>query len=451
MGTFRTKPLSRRMMLRGLGAAISLPFLEAMLPHRGGVAFAAENTPLRMLAYYVPNGIHMQSWTPAQEGVAFMPSGILAPLAPVKDDVLVLTGLENKPARPDGPGDHASGTGAFLTVRHPRKTAGTDIQNGISVDQVAANALKDQTKFASIQLGMDGGGSDGNCDSGYSCAYARNISWAGEKTPLPKITDVRRAFDYLFAGFDPDASAEAVARRRAYGKSVLDYVREDARRLQEQVGKTDKQKLDEYLTGVRELERRVEQDENGPVCAQPSEPGAPTSVASKARAMADIMTAAFECDLTRVISFMLANAGSGRNYQNEPGVNVSGNHHQISHHESRQDNYNKLIAINTWEVQQFTYLLERLKEKTDVTGNTLLHNSAIFFSSEISDGNRHNHNNMPVLLAGHGGGAFTPGRHVRYQGDPSVANLFLSMLGSVGVAVDSFGMDSTGPLPQLKL
>lgn len=452
MSTFKTPQLNRRTFLRGAGAALALPFLEAMMPWRSLRAEELE-IPRRLLAYYVPNGIHMANWTPEQTGASWALSRTLAPLANVKDDLLILTGLENRPARPDGAGDHASGTGAFITAAHPKKTEGADIQNGISVDQqaVLSLGLKEKTRFASLQLGMDGGGATGNCDSGYSCAYARNISWADAQTPLPKISDVKQAFDYIFGGFDPNADAQAVAKRRFYQKSVLDYVQEDAKQLQQRLGAKDRQKLQQYLDGVRDLELRVEQDNNGPTCAAPSEPGATTNYAGKARAMADLMVAAFECDMTRVITFMLANAGSGRNYQSEQGVEVSGNHHQISHHESKPENFEMLTKINIWEVKQFAYLLEGLKSKKDIDGKTLLENSMVFFSSEISDGNRHNHNDMPIIFAGHAGGQISPGRHVRYDNVPPVANLFVSMLQMMGAQETSFGVDSTGPLNMLKV
>lgn len=447
MSTHRRKALSRRTFLKGAGATIALPFLEAMLP-RTARAQGMTEVPRRMLVYYVPNGIHMPEWTPDEAGASWTAKRILAPLESLRSEFSVITGLENNSgwAHGDGPGDHARGTGTFLTARRIKKTDGTDIRNGVSVDQVAAEALKDKTRFASLQLGMDGGGSTGNCDSGYSCAYARNISWANETTPLPKMTDVGQAFDYIFGGFDPQQSAESIARRRAYRKSILDYVRQDTTALQQKLGATDRAKLDQYLTGLRELERRVEADTNGPACTPPEEGGAPTSYAAKAQAMADLMVAAFQCDLTRVMTFMLSNAGSGRNYQNEPGVNVSGNHHQISHHESKAENFEKLTKIGTWEVQQFAYLLEGLKGAEDVDGNSVLDNSLVYFSSEISDGNRHNHDNLPVILAGGGGGALRRGEHIRVADKTPVANLYLTMLRLMGLDNMSFGADSTGEL-----
>ena len=450
MSTYRRKPLGRRTFLRGAGATLALPFLEAMLPSR--VAFAqGMDVPRRMAVFYVPNGIHMQEWKPEATGRNWAAKQILAPLESLREHFLVLSGLENSSgwSGGDGPGDHARGTGTFITARRIRKTDGSDIQNGVSMDQVAADALKDKTRYPSLQFGMDGGGSTGNCDSGYSRTYSRNISWANETTPLPKITDVRQAFDYTFASFDSTQSAEAIARRRALRKSVLDYVKEDTTKLQQQLGQKDKIKLEQYMDGVRELERRVEMDLNGPVCTPPSEPGAATSFADKARMMADIMAANFECDMTRVITFMLSNASSGRNYQSEPGVEVSGNHHQISHHESKAENYAKLVQIAKWEVTQFAYFLNALNSKTDVDGNTLLHNSLVFFSSEISDGNAHNHDNLPVLLAGRGGGQIKSGEHIQLPNKTPVANLFLTMLQNVGVSSSSFGADSTGVLSEI--
>lgn len=450
MSTYRRMPLGRRTFLRGAGATLALPFLEAMLP-RTASAQGMMEVPRRLLVYYVPNGIHMQEWTPDQVGASWAPKQILQPLMGLKSHFSVLTGIENDSGKAyqDGAGDHARGTGTFLTARRVKKTDGDDIQNGVSFDQVAAGVLKDKTRFPSLQLGMQGGGSTGNCDSGYSCAYSRNISWADATTPLPKMTDVKQLFDYLFAGFDPGQTREMIERRRALRKSVIDYVKDETSSLQKQLGKVDNVKLEQYLDGVRELERRVEMDDNGPICTPPAAPGGTTTFASKAQIMADLMVGAFECDMTRIITFMLDNAGSGRNYQNEPGVEVSGNHHQISHHESKQENYDKLVKIATWEVTQFAYLLQKLQEKQDVDGNSLLHNSLLFLSSEISDGNRHNHDNLPVLLAGHGGGKIKTGQHFKFDAKLPVANLFLTMLQNVGVQATSFGADSTGTVSEI--
>lgn len=445
---YRGKPfrLSRRSFLGGAAAAISLPMLEAMAPF-GSKAWAQNEPALRMLAYYVPNGMHMPSFTPADDGAGFTLSETLMPLANVRDDIVVITGLENIAARPDGPGDHAAGTGSFLTATHVFKTEGADIQNGISVDQVAANAIGAATPYASLQLGMDGGGSTGNCDSGYSCAYARNISWAGPQTPLPKTVDPTIVFDRLFAGFDPQATVEEREMRVRLKRSILDYAIEDTNKLKTRLGARDNLKLDEFLTGVRDLETRIADLDPASQCGVPDRPGGTYNVTEKAQIMADLMVLAFQCDMTRVQSFMLANAGSGRQYD---FLGITEGHHQISHHQSLQANYDMLRIINQWEIEQFAYLVERLKATPDgPDGGNLLENTCVFISSEISDGNRHNHDDMPVILAGQAGGAWQTGRHIRFGQNQPIANLFISMLNGVGVPTQTFGMDGTSQLAQL--
>ena len=431
--------LSRRTFLKGAGTAIALPFLEAMLPRRAHAQ--ATIAPRRILAYYVPNGIHMAAWTPEREGVYAL-TPILSPLVNVKDDVLVITGLQNAPARPDGPGAHASGTGAFLTCAHPFKTEGRDLRNGISMDQVAAGAIGGETLFKSLQLGTDGGGSTGDCDAGYSCAYARNISWADENTPLAKEVNPRAVFDRLFVGRDPTASAETARKRKLYRTSILDYVKESATQLQAKLGKTDRQKIDEYLTGVRELETRITMLDDGPAC-RGERPEVPETFEERVRIMSDLIVTAFSCDLTRVISFMLGNAGSNHVYSN---LDIRDGHHQISHHQGNPVNHEQLTRIDTWEVAQLAYLLERMKNVREGE-NTMLDNSLVFFSSEIEDGDTHSHDNLPILLAGRGGGTIRSGRHLRASGR-KVSELFISMLHGTGVNVQTFG-DGDRPLEGL--
>lgn len=446
--------LSRRTLLRGLGTALALPTLEAMLP---ASARAQTMRPKRFVAFYVPCGIRMNRWTPAATGASYQLSSILQPLgayngaASIQQDVLVLSGLANRPARPDGPGDHASGTGAFLTCAHPFKTSGADIRNGISFDQVLANAWRGQTRFASLELGIDGGGGSGDCDSGYSCAYARNIAWASATQPLAKETNPQAVFDRLFAGVDPNQTAAAVAKRKRYKQSVLDAVKEDANALNGKLGATDQRKMDEYLTGVRELEVRV-QTEQPSTCAPGARPGAWTDLRDKADQMLDLIAFAFQCDLTRSVTYMQQNAGSGYVYRflNSGGSAITDGHHTLSHHGGDPGKNDALEVINRWEVEQFGKLVRKLKAITEPDGTTVLDNSALFFSSEIEDGDSHSHLNMPILVAGKAGSALRTGQHLQFPNAPSLGNLFVTLGQAMGLSTTSFG-DSTGTLPGLRV
>lgn len=441
------RPLSRRAFLGGAGAAVALPFLDAMRP---GLAWGqgrprGETPPKRFLAWYVPNGIHMAAWTPVGEGREWALSPILEPLAPVREHVLVLSGLANLPSRPDGPGDHAAGTAGFLTARHVHKTEGADIRNGVSVDQVLAEQIGGDTRFPSLVLGLEGGGNVGGCDSGYSCAYSRNISWAGPRTPVAKEINPRAVFDRLFQGVDPAATRAQIEKRRRYRRSILDFVLDDARRLHGKLGRSDQAKLDEYLTGIRALERQLEAVEDGPRCEPGARPDDGGNLAARVRQMNDLMALAFQCDLTRVATFMLGNGGSNRPY---PFLGVNDGHHQISHHQGNPRNLEQLQAIDTWEVEQLAYLLQRLRSIDEGDG-TLLDHCLVFFSSEIEDGDAHRHTNLPVLLAGKAGGAVTPARHVVYRDRPPIANLFVSIIRALGGRAETFGDDGTGPLDGL--
>ena len=426
--------VSRRLFLGGAAAAIALPHLPTL-------ASTTTKKKPRMLAYYVPNGIQMTGWTPSSEGAEWALTPILQPLADasadvdVKDDVLVVSGLRNDPAKPDGPGDHAAGTGSFLTCAHVYKSE-SHIVNGISMDQVLANRIGGATRFASLQLGIEGGSSNGGCDSGYSCAYSRNISWAGPHTPLNKLTHPQGLFDLMFGGFDRTASAAERAERQAHKRSILDYVTGDAKHLQSRISAADKHKLDEYLTGLRSLEKSIAGQ-----CGPGDSPPETFDYQQHVKIMTDLMVTAFRCDITRVATFMLNNAGSNRHY---PFLGVEGAHHEISHHQDDPQKLADLRTIATWEVQQFAYLLQQMKNFTEEDGTTLLDNSMVFFSSEIEDGNSHRHENLPVLLAGGASGQLDTGRHIRRQDEP-IANLFTAMLDLAGAPVSGFG-DSTSSM-----
>jgi len=319
---------SRRAFLGGAGVMLALPALEIFGRRRGARAAEGEK-PKRLVFVYAPNGMHMPSWTPATEGASWS-SPILDELGDMKAHALVISGLQNLPGRPEGAGDHGAGTGAFLTCRSVRKTEGDDIGNGISVDQVAAGVLGQHTRYPSLELGLEGGAALGGCDSGYSCAYTRNIAWAGERTPLPKITNPRVVFDRLFAGFDPRETAEVRERRQRHRKSVLDWVRAEASGLSARVGVADRQKLDEYLTGVREIELRLDAGADS-TCEPSAVPSEQFDMEAHVAMMSDLLVTAFRCDLTRVATFMLANAGTGRSYTFVDPT-VTGCHRDLSHH-----------------------------------------------------------------------------------------------------------------------
>jgi hypothetical protein len=395
----------------------------------------------------------MATFRPSTPGADYALPPMLASLSDLKADFSVVTGLENANAKPDGPGDHASGTSSFITCAHANKSE-TEILLGISADQVAAQSFGAQTRLPSLQLGIDGGGGTGNCDSGYSCAYTRNISWSDSVTPLPKIVDPQQAFEQLFQGFDPNASAAEAEKRRALEKSVIDYVLADVDGLKPKLGSTDQKKLDQYLTGVRELEKRLVNLGPGVSCTPGTPPPSRDDLdyPEHLAAMLDLITLAFTCDATRVVTLMLGNAISGRTH---PFLGINGGHHDISHHMNDPGLIAQLAKIGAWEMEQLGYFLRKLKELPDgAEGKTLLHNSAIFCSSDISDGNRHNHDDMPIVLAGSGGGALKTGQHVMFTADRSapkqkVANLLVSMLEAAGVAGAQVG-DSSGPLPELQ-
>jgi hypothetical protein len=445
------RTLSRRLLLGGGATLFGLPFLESALP-RAARAQAAV-APVRLAYIYLPNGLDMATFRPSAPGAGYTLSPMLASLADVQSEFCVVSGLENASAKPDGAGDHAAGTSGFITCAHAFKSE-TEIKLGISADQIAAQAIGAQTRMPSLQLGIDGGGPTGGCDSGYSCAYSRNISWADAVTPLPKIIDPRQAFDQLFQGYDPDASAAEAAKRRALDQSVIDYVLADVDSLKPKLGSSDQKKLDQYLTGVRELEKRLVGTGSGVSCTLGIPPASKNELDYPAhvKAMFDLIALGFACDATRIVTFMLGNAASGRTH---PFLNITGGHHDISHHMNDAALIAQLAKIGEWEMQQLGYFLRKLKELPDgEDGQSLLHNSTIFCSSEISDGNRHNHDDLPIVLAGSGGGALKTGEHVMFtaaKGAPKqkVSNLLVTMLESAGVTGAQVG-DSTGPLTELR-
>ena len=436
-----SRVLSRRHILGGGAAAIALPFLDAMQP-RLARADQAADIPRRMLFYFVPNGVHMPAWFPTMSGEQLSLSPILAPgLAGLEEKLLVIRGLANRPAIVPVAGDHARGTGSFLTCRTVNKSEGDAIYNGISVDQVVAPHLCGGALFPSLQLGIDGGGSVGACDSGYSCAYIRNISWAGPTTPLGKIVSPQVLFDRIFAGYDPELDAAARARRRAYRTSVLDYALDDATSLRGRLGVRDRLKLDEYLTGVRDLEQRIADADAELGCAAPDRPPNDVTYVEHVALNTDLMALAFTCDLSRVTSFML---GNGSSYRGFSFLGVGGAHHELSHHGGDVEKQAGLQTINTWEVEQLGNLLRALDSVVEADGSTLLDNTLVYFSSEIADGDSHQHDDLPVLLAGGLQGAVRTGRFLDLGEERPLADLYLSMIRAAGGDDASFGADSTG-------
>jgi hypothetical protein len=441
--------LSRRTVLRGLGVSMALPWLEAMGPIAQAAATASgakvRTAPNRMAFLYVPNGVNMADWTPKEEGMLGELPSILKPLEKHKRDFSILTGLTADKARSngDGGGDHARALSAFLTGAQPRKTDGTDIRAGVSVDQVAASRIGDRTHLPSLEIGIEQGSMAGNCDSGYSCVYSSTMSWRSATQPLPKETDPKLVFERLFSGGDKAEQAARDARR----KSVLDFVLDDARSLESTLGANDRRKLDEYLTSVRDIESRIDRADKLPPIKVPDYPaptGKPSDKVEHIRLMCDLVALAFEADVTRVVTFVLANEGSNASY---PMVGVTDGHHSLSHHGNDSNKKQQIAKINTFHTTQLAYLLDKLKGIREGEG-TLLDHAMVAYGSGNSDGNRHNHDDLPVLLAGGGCGTIKPGRHVRYSAETPINNLWLSMLERMEVKLDRLG-DGTGTLKGL--
>ncbi len=439
-------PLPRRTFLKGVGTAMALPALEAMRPV-SLLAAESAGVPVRMAFVFFPNGAIMPSWNPSGEGENYELSKTLKPLEKLKGEFNVFTGLaqDNGRAKGDGPGDHARCASTFITGAHPFKTAGADIRVGISADQFAAQQIGKKTKLPSLELGIERGRTAGNCDSGYSCAYSSAVSWKSPTTPMAKETNPKLVFERLF-GSDGESAKERL-RRAKYRKSILDLVAADASKLRKKLGQTDRRKIDEFFTCVRELELRIEQaakedKQNRPDFDAPR--GVPGDFQEHIRLMYDLMAVAFRTDSTRIATFMVGNAGSNRAYRM---VGVNSGWHSISHHRNEDSKVKDLQKIDQYLVEQFGYFLEKLRSIKEGDG-TLLDNSMIVYGSGLGDGNRHNHAELPILLAGRGGGTIKTGRHIKMSGETPLNNLLVSMMDRVGAKVDTFG-DSNGRLKVL--
>ncbi len=439
--------LSRRHVLRGLGTMLTLPFLESV----GHRAFAApapvKKAPLRAAWLYVPNGVNVDEWYPTGEGAGYQLSTSLKEIERHKNDFMVVSGLAQDFARShgNGGGDHARATATFLTGCMPKKTAGADIQLGISVDQIAAQKIGHLTRLPSLELSTDGQRSAGRCDSGYSCAYQFNLSWKNESMPMAPEMDPRLVFERMFGYGASGARGAEGARRQRLQKSILDTVLAEAKSLQGKVSGSDKRKIDEYFESVRDIEMRIERSEkftaNLPKDMTVPE-GIPDSYEEHIRVMFDLLTLAFQTDTTRIATYMLAHDGSNRSF---PDIGVPDAHHGISHHQKDPTKLAKLGKIDRFYLRQLGYFLDKLKNTKDGEHGSLLDNSMIVWGGGIGDPDRHNHDNLPILVAGKAGGTWTPGKRIVLPGETPMTNLYVSMLDRMGVRAEKVG-DSSGVL-----
>jgi hypothetical protein len=451
----RHASFTRRHFLRGLGACIALPTFESLAPMRllaaavspeGTLATTATGAPLRTAFVYFPNGAIPSAWWPMGDAADFALSRTLQPLEASRQHIQILGGLEHLNATPgsDGGGDHARANGTFLTGVRMKKSA-TDIRAGISIDQKIASQIGHLTRFSSLELTCDTRRQTAGCDSGYSCAYQYNISWSSPTTPMTPEANPRQVFERLFGAGAPGERLENLKRRRQEQRSILDFIVEDARDMQRRLNQRDRDKLDQYLTGVRELELRIRKAET---IGDPKDPsmetptGMPSDYAEHIRLMYDILVLAFQTDSTRVATLLLAHDGSNRSFAD---IGIPEGHHDLSHHFNNEEKIKKVSEIDLWYVKQFSKFLQTLEATKDVDGNSLLHNSMILYGGGNADGNRHTHVNLPIVLAGAGGGTLTPGRFVKHGSHPTT-NLFLSLADRMGVTgLERFG-DSSGRL-----
>ncbi len=445
------KHLDRRTFLRGAGTTLlALPFLDAMMPAMAGTVGAAKPA-IRLGFVYVPNGIIQKGWLPSTTGAGYAMQSTMKPLEPFRDQMLVLSNLMQNGGRAlsDGAGDHARAGASWLTGVHPKKTEGADIRAGISADQVAAQELGKVTQFGSLEIGLEEPNLAGGCDSGYSCAYTNTISWRTPVTPNPMEINPRAVFERLFGEgdtTDPKARLKEMRQER----SILDFVRGDVARLTPGLGVRDKSKLDQYLEGIRDIERRIQKAEQQsatmklPLMERPT--AIPDEFTEHAKLMSDLMVIAFQTDMTRVVSFMMAREGSNRSYRS---IGVSDGHHSVTHHQNDPDKIAKTMKIDELHVQSFAYLLDRLKATPDGDG-TLLDHSMILYGSSISDGNAHTHHDLPLVLAGGRSVDVKGGRHIRYKDETRMNNLLVTMLDKAGVHAETLG-DATGKLDQLNV
>jgi hypothetical protein len=441
---------NRRNFLRGLGACVALPafeslgVLKSLAASAPQLATTASGAPLRTAFVYFPNGAIPAAWWPKGEGKDFEFNRTMKPLEAHRPNLQLLGGLDQRCAYggQDGGGDHARGNGVFLTGVRLKKSA-TDIHAGISIDQAIAKKIGHLTRFPSLELSSDATRSSGACDSGYACAYQFNLSWSSETTPVAAESNPRMVFERLFGQGAPGERSENMRRRQQEQRSVLDFVLEDARGMDRRLNGRDRDKLDQYLTGIREIEMSIQKAERFGAIKDPgieTPAGIPQSRAEHIRIMFDMLALAFQTDSTRVATLMLGHDGDNRSH---PEISISEGHHDLSHHFQNDEKIEKLIQIELWYATQFAKFLQKLDATTDTDGKSILHNSMILYGSGNADANRHTHSNLPVILAGAGGGALTPGRYVQHSSKP-MCNLFLSLADKMGAKDLERHGDSTG-------
>jgi hypothetical protein len=432
--------VGRRLFLGGAAVSIALPFFESIVPREARGQAAA--SPKRFLGFFAPNGFDMADYRPTSApGTPLSLGPMMASLEPFKDQLLVLGGLQN--TKQDRPlGDHSGGIGSLLTNRTVKYD--TEKMGGPSIDQIVAAQIGGATKLASLEMAGEPGATEGSCDSGYRCSVGNHISFDMTGTPLPKIYPTGQIFDRLFQGFDPDASQADIARRNEYRKSVLDAVLAQAQDLKAKLNAADNVKLDEYLSAVREVEKRIEVAAGGS-CTPPTKSDAALTDQQRHELLNDLVSLAFQCDITRVATLMWGNMTSNRNYA---AIGAAGGHHDISHHGGSADNIAKLKKIGKWEMDRLAHLLTKLKSLPDSNGRTVLDNTLIFYSSDVSDGDAHNHDDMPVLLAG-GAADFAMNRYLEYPDEPHFSELFISIANAFGSTIANFGEHGEKPLAGL--
>jgi hypothetical protein len=439
--------MSRRTVLRGFGAALALPVLDAMVPALTAAAKTGAAPVKRLGVFYVPNGMSMPYWFPKTEGPLAELPPTLKSLAAFKDRVLLCGGLADEPAnRVKGGGDHARSAGTFLTGVPYKLTSGADVFGSVSMDQIVAKELSKETQLGSLELGIESNAMLGSCDGGASCAYTNTIAWSDPTTPLPIENDPRAVFERLF-GTSGSTDRGARLARIEQDRSILDYVNDQLRRLQKQIGPQDKVRVDEYLTSVRDVERRIQmaEEQNArelPVVDQPI--GIPADYQEHARLMMDMLALAYQTDLTRVSTFMLAKEVSGRSY---PEIGVGDSHHPVSHHQDEPAKLERLHKINEYHFRQFAYLVDKLSKLPEADG-TMLDHTLFLYGTGISDSNTHFHDDLPIAVVGGKAAGIKGGRYIRFAKGTPLTNMHLTILENMGVHPESLG-DSTGKLDRL--